>query len=339
ALASWWDERRVHATVDSWRYRVTWRAARETARRPLSGSWLLVVPDSHVGTGWVRSVGRILTEQGVHTRQVAVTARDCDRRRLVELLGETLNAPTPPGEATAGVLSLLSLAEERHPNHAAVAWGAAANVALIQALDDANVTAPLWCVTSGAVSTGPSNPVTSPVQALIWGLGGIVAAEHPDRWGGVIDLPATVDEQIGAQLVAALGDQRDETEIAVRGSGLFVRRLVRAPVDGAPRARRWQPRGTAVITGGTGALGGHVARWLARNGAEHLLLISRRGRDAPGSAELEAELNALGAKVTIAACDVADRGALADVLASIPAAYPLTAVVHTAAVLDDALLA
>ncbi|WP_199520540.1 type I polyketide synthase, partial [Kitasatospora sp. MBT63] len=98
------------------------------------------------------------------------------------------------------------------------------------------------------------------------------------------------------------------------------------------------PRGTTLITGGTGALGGHVARWLAGRGAEHLLLVSRRGADAPGAAVLAAELGALGARVSFAAADVADRAQLTAVLAGIPAELPLTAVLHTAAALHDGLI-
>jgi polyketide synthase 12 len=99
------------------------------------------------------------------------------------------------------------------------------------------------------------------------------------------------------------------------------------------------PEGTVLVTGGTGTLGGLLARHLvAVHGARHLLLTGRRGLEAEGAQELKAELEVLGANVTIAACDVADRAQLEALIDSIPNEQPLDAVVHAAGVLDDGLI-
>ncbi|WP_424190128.1 KR domain-containing protein [Actinokineospora sp. G85] len=143
------------------------------------------------------------------------------------------------------------------------------------ALAQAGLDAPIWAVTTGAVSTGPGDPLTDPWQATVWGLGRIVGLEHPERWGGLVDL-ADLGERCLARLVAALANPVED-QVAVRGSGTLVRRLTRATTTGGPT---WTPTGTAVVTGGTGALGSRVARWLVAAGAD-VLLLSRRGPRAP----------------------------------------------------------
>ena len=105
---------------------------------------------------------------------------------------------------------------------------------------------------------------------------------------------------------------------------------VPAPVD---------PDGTVLVTGGTGTLGGQVAEHLVRTwGVRHLLLVSRRGPDAPGAKELAVRLGEVGADVRIAAGDVADPATVNDLVAGIDPAHPLTGVIHAAGVLDDAML-
>ncbi|MGK4578841.1 type I polyketide synthase [Kitasatospora sp. HPMI-4] len=329
ALSSWRRQRREQSTVDGWRYRVTWQPLADLPAPALSGTWLLVVPAED--TPWTAAVAQALARHGAEVRQLPFAVADLDREALAARLR------TEQGEAPAGVLSLLGLAEQRCADHPAVPFGMAGSVLLLQALADAGFETPVWTATRGAVAVNRAERLASPAQSLVWGLGRVAALEDAPRWGGLVDLPERADERALERLVRVLAGTGGEDQLAVRPSGVFARRLVHAPSGPAP-VESWRPNGTVLVTGGTGALGAHVARWLARSGAEHLLLTSRSGPDAEGAQELRAELTALGTAVTITSCDVSDRAALAELLAGIPADRPLTAVMHTAAVLDDAVI-
>ncbi|MEV7547678.1 type I polyketide synthase, partial [Streptomyces sp. NPDC089915] len=247
------------------------------------------------------------------------------------VLAEALGASARP----EGVLSLLGLASGSHPEHPEVPAALAGTLALVRALGLAGTRAPLWVVTRSAVVTGGGDPAPVPEQAQLWGFGAVAGLEHPDRWGGLVDLPEELDGPALRRLSGVLAAGEGEDQLAVRAAGVLGRRLVRT--TGAP-AEGWRPRGTVLVTGGTGALGARFARWLAANGAARLLLTSRRGPEAPGAAELRAELEALGVPTTVAACDTADRAALEALLAGVPADEPLTAVLHTAGTLGDAVI-
>ncbi|MFD8383298.1 type I polyketide synthase [Streptomyces sp. NPDC059679] len=355
-LSTWRRRHRERTTLASWRHQIRWTPLPDPNPPALSGTWLLLVPTGHQDHPAARIAAEALTGHGAEVRPCPVDASATSRAELAEWLTVLCCDQAP-----AGVVSLLALDERPRPDHPAVPAGLAATVAALQALGDAGLTAPLWCLTQGAVSTGPDDSLSHPLQAEIWGVGRVAALEHPDRWGGLVDLPATPDEQTAVRLAALLADAPSdgsaddssdslaEDQVAIRaGGGALARRLVHTTggtttggttTGGRTAGDAWQPRGSVLITGGTGGVGALLARWAAERGADRLVLTSRRGPDAPGAAELAAELHGLGAAVTVAACDAADPEAMRGVLDAIPAEHPLTAVIHAAGVSEQDLIA
>ncbi|MGW7349231.1 type I polyketide synthase [Streptomyces sp. NPDC054854] len=167
--------------------------------------------------------------------------------------------------------------------------------------------------------------------APVWGLVRSVQAEHPDRFV----LVDTDGHEESLRTLRSL-DLSGEPQIAVRHGVAYAPRL--APVTASPAAAGGPAldKGTVLLTGATGGLGALFARHLvAEHGVRNLLMLSNRGPAAPGATELVEDLTRLGAEVTLTACDVSDRAALAQAIGAVAQDAPLTAVVHMAGVLDD----
>ncbi|MFF5775265.1 type I polyketide synthase [Streptomyces californicus] len=319
ALASWHRRRQETSTMDRWRYRIHWKQGEEVPVPVLSGSWLLVHGDGPQHP-WVAAAEAALGRYGAAVTRLTV-AVGADRAAIAAELTD----------GHQGVVSFLALGDE----------SGASTATLVQALGDAGTDAPVWMATVGAVGVGPADPVAAPGQAQVWGLGRVVGLEHADRWGGLVDLPAEPDARAAERFAGVLTGTEDQS--AVRSEGVFVRRLGRAPgtdVGSPDISTPWTPRGTVLVTGGTGAIGTHVARWLAKSGAARLVLTSRRGAAAPGAEELREELTGLGADVLLEACDIADRASVAALLDRLEAdGTPVTSVFHTAGVPQTTALA
>ncbi|WP_373466945.1 type I polyketide synthase [Streptomyces umbrinus] len=323
ALSRWHSGRRLRSTLDTWRYRTQWEPVPATDPEALSGSWLVLRPAGPYDR-LVDATVRALDQAGADVIDVTVDSAGGGASLLARRITDALGDRRP-----AGVLCLSGLDETPHPDHPAVTIGLTAVLDTVRALTELMLDAPLWLATTGAVGTGPDNPPRHPLQALVWGTGVVLGLDLPRRWGGLIDLPEELDADSAHRLGAVLAGTTGEEQLVIGESGVLARRLVRAPAEGP--ATPWQPQDTVLITGGTGALGGRLARWAARSGADRIVLVSRRGEAAEGTPELLNELVELGADVVIAACDLADRAALGDLIAKIGSdGPPIRAVLHAA---------
>ncbi|WP_329154668.1 type I polyketide synthase [Streptomyces sp. NBC_01456] len=284
-------------------YEVTWQLLPDPPRADrLPGTWIVLAPPA-TDVSWTRDLAE-------HTLAVDLDTTP-DRPGLVARLADVTHVPT--ATAPDGVLLFAA-----HPDILVTA---------LQALTDAGVDAPVWCLTHESDDELDT--------AAVWGAGRAAALELPDRWGGLVDLPPAGARPDLDCLAGLLSAGTGEDHIRLRSDGVSVRRLIKPDRPTQPPAD-WTPSGTVLITGGTGALGGHVARWVAGLGGCSLLLVSRRGPEAPGAQELLAELTATGTPVRIVAADVADRSAMAElVLDAADAGTPVRAVFHAAGVADE----
>ncbi|RAY12757.1 hypothetical protein DPM19_24530, partial [Actinomadura craniellae] len=296
-------------------YEFQWKPVATDTDAALTGKWLVVSP-TEVACDITTAATDALTERGAHVVRAALETSDVDG-----MFAGRIAAALADGPAT-GVLALLPSAEDR-------STGAGPDVLaglLVRALDDAALDAPLWILTRGAVLTGAADPRFDESQAAAWSSADRHVLENSRRCGGLIDLPDVIDGRARRRLADMLARPESESRIAIRGSGTFALRLARAA---KPRPA-WRPSGTALISGAGSEAGAQAARWLASQGAAHLILVG-----LPDGDGLVGELGDLGVQVRSTAVDLTDRAALTELLNGIPEEHPFTALVHAAPMPGD----
>jgi myxalamid-type polyketide synthase MxaE and MxaD len=339
--------RRDSGEVPGWLHELVWEEvpAPVPAADP-RGGWLILADRGGVGATLAASLEAsgcacLVVQRG---EEAVLDAADCrvrpgnaeDLLRLVAWADETLAAPWRGVVHAWGIDT--PAADETSPAFLEpVEHGCWSATLLVQALARGEGSRPrLFLVTRGAQAVGDGTVAVT--QAALWGLGRVVAHEHPELRCRLVDLPpegAAADAEL---LLREVLCDDEESQVAYRGGGRRAARWVRGRTDATAQTQRRIPvraDGSYLITGGLGGLGLAVAEWLAGQGARHLALVSR-GRPSAAAQEVLDRLERSGAQVMLLHADVARADELAGALARLGETLPpLAGVVHAAGVLDD----
>jgi acyl transferase domain-containing protein/acyl carrier protein len=360
------------ANLDDWLYEFQWRLLEPPAvSAPAdSGSWLIFADSGGVGeklAAQIKDSGQrsIVVSHGesyerTDAEHFRINAeRPDDMRQLIEAV--TVQGQ-PPCRAVVHLWSLdASFHDQTNLNSLATAQSLGCNsvLHLVQALArvESDHLPHLWLVTRGAQLAGDTSMPLNIAQSPLWGLGRVVAQEHPAFWGGLIDLDPNPEAAADAatHLCRQISSSDGEDQLAFRDGRRYAGRLIRKPrIVAQPAPMSWRADATYLVTGGLGELGLSVARWMVEQGARRLILMARSklppraewnsvdaGSEPANRIAAIRELEAMGASVHLASVDVADEDQLSAYIDSYRAEGwpPIRGVVHAAGVLHDGLLA
>ena len=367
------DTSRASVDLDDWLYEFVWQPkerAAEILDAPAGrASWLIFADSGGVGD----ALSALLEARGERSILVAAgnsyEQLDGDHYRIhperpediSRLFAAALGSDQP---ACRGVVHLWSF-DAAYPEQTSVSSLSAAqtlgcgNVLLLvqqlartESLDLSR----LWLMTRGAQAVGETRSLVSVAQSPLWGLGRVIAQEHPSFWGGLVDLDpvASLRDAEARQVLEEISGTDGEDQLAFRLGRRYVGRLVRRrPSAKQATPFRWRTDASYLISGGLGDLGLLVARWMVEQGARRLILLGRTrlppranwdsvetGSHLAHQITAIRELESLGASVHLAPIDVADEAKLRGFLDEFRAEGwpPIRGVVHAAGVLQDGLL-
>jgi thioester reductase-like protein len=287
--------------------------------------WVIITRDAHPH----QPISDLLQAQGQRVTTVALPSAGVSHDEMVADLERALDREPP---ALVLLLAALDLPGELSAESLAAMQDEvlAGTLDVLQAALKANLRAPIWIVTRGAQSIVDGDAV-SPPQTCLWGLGRVLALEHPELWGGLVDLPPTgvSDWQ---QLITLLRDRtRNEDQLAIRGEELYVARLRRRPTTRVSAPLPVRTDATYLITGGLGALGLETAQHLAAQGATTLVLTSRRSPDEHTRHRIDRIRDRHGCQLHVVSADISLESDVERVIAFIRDSLPpLAGIVHAA---------
>jgi malonyl CoA-acyl carrier protein transacylase len=332
------------ASIKDWLYEVEWqpKPRQETIQEQngfqKTGSWLIFADLRGVG----QTLAKLLHEQGhtcilvypgdtYETKETGTwsinPSNPTDFERLFQDLDQPWQRIIHLWSLEAGLDSELTITSLEQ----AQAFGVNSVLHLLQTLAKQNFAflPRLWLVTRGAVPVSSELPGVA--QASLWGLGKVVALEHPELWGGMLDLAPESTEDEATKLLVEIRDSQGEDHLAFRDGNRYAARLVPKQLPES-KGVALRSDGTYLITGGLGALGLKVAQWMVEQGATQLVLTGRRGASSEAQETLK-QLEQKGTKILVAQADVCNEGDMVRVLEQIQASMPaLRGIIHAAGV-------
>jgi acyl transferase domain-containing protein/acyl-CoA synthetase (AMP-forming)/AMP-acid ligase II/pimeloyl-ACP methyl ester carboxylesterase/acyl carrier protein len=318
-------------------YQIQWQLNQQsltdlTPQFAKTGKWLIIGNSSNLETEITRQLEQYLDR---YRQEYLVISSQEIETQLKEFLTTIGSENQFQGiiylasleEITDLELSTKTIEEYQAKNYTAI-------LKLIQTLYQKSIVAPLWIVTRGAQKI-ENNLVNSSsiLSNAFWGLGKVIASEHPESYGGIIDLSLQPETEEANKILTAITNSDREDYLVLRQDKIYLPRLTKTVITKQPL--KINSEGAYLITGGLGSLGLQVAQWLVGKGAKYLILLGRSNPNLAAQKVIQV-LESQGVTIQTVAADLADYEEVKQVIQQIN--VPLKGIIHSAGVLEDGLL-